>query len=90
MKKLLLFLIMLGFSRITFAADYAEISEIRFSTSKGYVGSPVTVTVNASGTDLYYKYWANTVDYCEGLPDWIVLRDWTTNSSNTEIVKRCM
>jgi len=85
MKKLLLFLMMLSFARITLAADYAEISGITFSASKGYVGSPVTVTVNASGTDLYYKYWANTVDYCEGSPNWIILRDWTTSNSNTWI-----
>ena len=85
MKKLLVFLLVLSFARITLAADYAEISGIRFSTGKGYVGSPVTITVDASGTDLYYKYWANTVDYCEGSPNWITLRDWTTSNSNTWI-----
>lgn len=85
MKKVFLLLLVVSFARITLAADYAAISGIRFSSSKGYVGSPVTITVDASGPDLYYKYWASTVDYCEGSPHWIILRDWTTTNSNTWI-----
>jgi len=85
MKKLLVVLGVLSFARIVPAADYAEISGITFSASKGYVGSPVTISVDASGANLYYKYWANTVDYCEGSANWIILRDWTNSNSNTWI-----
>jgi len=85
MKKLFVCIVVFALARTALASEYAEISGITFSTSKGYVGSPVTISVDSSGQDLYYKYWANTVDYCEGSPNWIILRDWTTSNSNTWI-----
>jgi len=87
MNKLLSLLILLVFSCPVFADDYAEITAMILSSGTGTVGAPVTITVTANGTDLQYKFWANTKGFCHKpcqnphSSHWIVLQEWS--SANT-------
>jgi len=49
-------------------------------------GSSVTITVNASQSGAYFKYWVNETSYCSGeTASWNVIQDWTTGTSATWI-----
>ena len=85
MKKLLGLIIILSFCCPLYASNTAEIAGLTLSSSKGTVGSPVTITVTANGSGLNYRYWTNTVSFCQnpGAPNWVLLQDWTPGNTFT-------
>ena len=57
--------------------------EVNLSPSSGVVNQPVTVTAQANGTNVQYRFWVNNVDFCTGAANWTLLQDWTTVNTFT-------
>jgi hypothetical protein len=57
--------------------------QVSVTPSNGVVNQPVTVTAEASGTNLQYRFWVNNVDFCTGAANWTLLQDWTTANTCT-------
>ena len=66
-------------------ASCSDPVEVTLTPPSASINQPVTVTAQASGTDLRYKFWVNTVDFCDTAqsPNWVVLQDWSTANAVT-------